>query len=149
MAEDNRQKIAGGEYWLFIDPNGGTDYSNVVCLTDHSLTLSNASNTTQTYCGSFATAGDQTKSIAFNGLIVIDPETQEISAPDLFTLAQNRSVFSWKYAKGENPSSVDFIKSGSGFFSAYNENYTASDFAQFGATIQVDGPIIQEFETVS
>lgn len=149
MATDNRLKIAGGEYWLFIDPERDGSFDNIVCLTDHNLSLSNATNTTQTYCGSFSTAGDQTTSIAFNGLIVIDPETGEISAPDIFTLAQNRSVFDWKYARGVDPTAVDFIKSGAGFFSAYNENFSASDFATFGGTIQVDGPITQEFEIVS
>lgn len=149
MATDTRMKIAGGEYWLFIDPEGGTNYSNIVCLTDHNLSLSNATNTTQTYCGSFSTAGDQTQSIAFNGLIVLDPETGEISAPDVFTLAQNRSVFSWRYGRGVDPTAVDFIKSGSGFFSAYNENFTAADFATFGGTIQVDGDVTQEFEQIS
>lgn len=149
MATDNSIKIAGGEYWLFIDPNNGTDFSNVVCLTDHNLNLSNATNTTQTYCGSFSTAGDQTKSVDFNGLITLDAETGQISAPDIFTLAQNRSVFSWKYARGVDPTSVDIIKSGSGFFSSYTEGYSASDFATFSGTIQIDGDITQEFETVS
>ena len=149
MPTDNRTKIAGAEYWFFIDPTGGEDYSIVVCLESHSLSLSNSASTKTTYCGSVSTPGDQTKSWDMSGIIVKDPTTGEISAPDLFTLAQNKSTFGWKSAKGVDPTNADFIREGKGFFTSYSEGYTSTDFATFSGTVSVDGDITQEFETVS
>lgn len=145
---DARVKIAGSEYWLMIDPDNGTNYSNLVCITDHNLSGSNATNSSTTYCGSFSAPGDQTQSLGFNGLIVKDPETGEISAPDLFTLFQNRTPFAWKYG-ALIPTAGDITKTGHGYFSAYGENFSASDFGKMSGTIAVDGPITQTIEVGS
>lgn len=145
MAETN---ISGGEYWLMIDPEDGTDYSNVVCLTDHELSLSNSTQTKQTYCGPLSIPGDQSQSIAFNGIIVKDPDTGRLSAPDVYTLAQNKTTFSWK-SGSLNPEGGDITKTGRGYFSAYREGYQSADLASFSATLQVDGTVAQVIETGS
>lgn len=145
MAQTN---IDGGKYWLYIDPLGGTDFSNLVCLLDHTFTMSNSTNTRQTYCGTKSTPGDQTQSVAFNGEIMINPDDGNLSAPDVFTLTQNQASFSWQI-RAETPIAGDITKTGNGYFSAYNENYTAANVAGFGATISVDGDVVQTIEVGS
>jgi hypothetical protein len=145
MADTN---IDAKEYWLFIDPAGGTDYSNVVCGTDFNLSLSNSTNNRQTFCGPKSTPGDQTVTIPYNGEIIKDPTTGELSAPDIFTLAQNQTTFSWKSGK-LNPGAGDITKTGRGYFSSYQETFNSTDVAKFSCTITVDGLVDQVIETGS
>jgi hypothetical protein len=140
--------ISGGTYWLYIDPAGGSNFSNIVCLTDHSFTINNTTSTRQTYCGTKSNPGDQTQSISLNGEIMTDADTGDVSAPDIFSLVQNKTTFTWKISP-ETVGADDFVKTGSGYFSAYTENYTAADVAKFSATISVDGNVTQTYATGS
>ncbi len=142
------KEIGKSAYALFIDPLGGTDYSNIICLTDFNIALSNSTNTKTTMCGTISSPGDQSVTIPLNGVIEKDVTTNEISAPDLFDLAQDSRTFSWKI-QAVDPVALDITKEGRGYFSSYNENYTGTDFAAFGATIAVSGPIVQTIESGS
>lgn len=139
-------EIKGGEYWLMIDPAGGTDYTNLVCLTDHDINLTNSTQTKQTYCGPLSVPGDQSQNISFNAVIIRNPDSGRMSAPDIYTLAQNKTTFSWKSA-AIAPINGDVTKTGKGYFSSYREGYSAADLASFSATLQVDGLVTQTIET--
>lgn len=145
MATEN---IASKAYWLYIDPAGGTDYSNLVCGLNMTFNQTNSASTRQTFCGPKSNPGDQSSTISFNGEIMKDPTTGELSAPDVFTLSNGATTFTWKI-QAQNPTDGDATKTGSGFFSSYSETYDSANVAGFSATITVDGDIVQTIETGS
>lgn len=139
MAE---RSITAKSVLLYIDPAGGTDYSNVVCLTSHDFSLSNTTNSTTTYCGTSSSPGDRTTQINLSGQTLLDPLSGKVSAPDLFDLANNQTTFSWKISPAI-PAAGDMVKTGNGYFSAYAEQYSATAEGAFSGTIAIDGDVTQ------
>lgn len=136
------QKITANTYFLFIDPAKGTDYSNIMCLVNFNFSGTTGTNDASSMCGADITAGDITATIPFTAQMITDPQTGEISAPDIFNLWQNRDDFSWKIGRAV-PQPTDFTKAGDGFLSAYGENYDLNAVGQFSGTISVKGAISQ------
>lgn len=135
-------------YFLFIDPANGTDYDNVVCLLTFDFAYATSVNNATTMCGPSSSPGETTATINLSGETLLDPDTGKISAPDLFTLIKNRTTFSWMIGK-LTPAGGDVTKTGSGFFSNYTENYSATAKGAFGATISIDGDVTQVVEAGS
>lgn len=138
-------KITADTYFLFIDPAGGTSYDQVVCLTDFNYSGSTGVNDASTMCGPDQSAGDLSSTIGLNAAYMLDPATGEITAPEIFTLWQDKSIFGWKIGKA-TPEAGDVTKTGQGFFSAYGETYQRGQPAGFSATIAVKGSITQVIE---
>ena len=80
MAE---HKVAGGTMLLFIDPNGGTDYDMVVCLTSVSKSDSISVVDASSACGPDKSPGTLELSYAFEGQHLQDPTTGKISGTSL------------------------------------------------------------------
>jgi len=135
-------KIEPNTYLLFIDPLGGTSYDEVVCLTNVGFAGSTAINDNSSFCGPDSSPGNLTSTVAVAGQIMLDPESGEITAPSLFTLWQTKASFGWKIGPAV-PAAGDIVKSGNGFFSAYNEDYPNGNIGVFNATISVQGDITQ------
>jgi len=139
MAEE---KIGSSTYFLFIDPLGGTAYSNVVCIENFDISGSVGTTDASTMCGPDSEPGDISASISLTAQTLLNPDTEEISAPDLFDLFNNKTTFSWKIGKAI-PGATDFTKTGDGYFSAYGEQYSKDSKGKFTATITVAGSIVQ------
>jgi hypothetical protein len=140
-------KIPANSYFLLIDKTGvGTTYDNVMCLINFSFDASSAVNDDSTMCGPDNSAGVQTATIPFTGKTFIVPGTGAISAPDIFTIWQNKSTVAWKIGKA-TPTTGDMTKTGKGFLSAYGEAYDTNATGNFSGTINVTGPITQAIAT--
>ena len=135
-------KISPSTYFLFIDPLGGTAYSNVVCLENFDFSGSVGTTEASTMCGPDSAPGDITASISLTAQTLLDPVSGKISAPDLFDLFNDKTTFSWKIGKA-SPDATDFTKTGSGYFSAYGEQYSKDANGKFTATITIAGAVVQ------
>jgi hypothetical protein len=136
-------KIPANSYFLLIDKTGvGTTYDNVMCLINFSFDASSAVNDDSTMCGPDNSAGVQTATIPFTGKTFIVPGTGAISAPDIFTIWQNKTTIAWKIGKA-TPTTGDMTKTGKGFLNAYGEAYDTNATGNFSGTITVTGPITQ------
>lgn len=135
MAE---HKIAGGSMLLFIDPNGGTDYEIVVCLTSlsksDSVTVIDASSA----CGPDKSPGMLELSYGFEGQHLQDPTTGSISGTDLRFLLRGEQTIGWKIAP-ETPEAGDEIESGTGYLSELSSTYAFDSVGTFTGTIQPYG----------
>jgi len=135
MAE---HKVAGGTMLLFIDPNGGTDYDMVVCLTSvsksDSITVVDASSA----CGPDKSPGTLELSYAFEGQHLQDPTTGKISGTSLRQLLRAKTTIGWKIAP-ETPVAGDEIESGTGFLSELSSTYSFDSIGTFSGTINPYG----------
>lgn len=135
MAE---HKVEGGKMLLFIDPNGGTDYDIVVCLTSvsksDSVTVVDASSS----CGPDKSPGTLELSYAFEGQHLQDPDSGKISGTDLRFLLRNQQTIGWKIAP-ESPITGDEIESGIGFLAELSSTYAFDSVGTFTGTIQPYG----------
>lgn len=135
MAE---HKIEGGNMLLFIDPNGGTTYDIVVCLTSvsksDSITVVDASSA----CGPDKSPGTLELSYAFEGQHLQDPTTGSISGTDLRFLLRGEQTIGWKIAP-ETPIAGDEIESGTGFLSELSSTYSFDSVGTFTGSIQPYG----------
>lgn len=142
MAE---HKVEGGNMLLFIDPDGGTDYNIVVCLTSvsksDSVTVVDASSA----CGPDKSPGTVELSYAFEGQHLQDPTTGSISGTDLRILLRGEQTIGWKIAP-ETPVIGDEIESGTGYLSELSSTYSFDSVGTFTGTIQPYGiPTLNTF----
>lgn len=135
MAE---HKVEGSNMLLFIDPDGGTDYEIVVCLTSvsksDSVTVVDASSA----CGPDKSPGTVELSYAFEGQHLQDPDGGAISGTDLRILLRGEQTIGWKIAP-ETPVDGDEIESGTGFLSELSSTYAFDSVGTFTGTIQPYG----------
>ncbi|CAB4148462.1 hypothetical protein UFOVP535_5 [uncultured Caudovirales phage] len=135
MAE---HKVQGGDMLLFIDPDGGTDYNIVVCLTSvskaDSITVVDASSA----CGPDKSPGTLELSYAFEGQHLQDPTTGSISGTDLRFLLRSEQTIGWMIAP-ESPVTGDEIESGTGFLSELSSTYSFDSVATFSGAINPYG----------
>jgi hypothetical protein len=135
MAE---HKVEGGSMLLFIDPNGGTAYDIVVCLTSvsksDSVTVVDASSA----CGPDKSPGTVELSYAFEGQHLQDPDGGAISGTDLRILLRGEQTIGWKIAP-ETPQAGDEIETGTGFLSELSSTYSFDSIGTFTGSIQPYG----------
>jgi len=143
MAE---RKVNPKTILMFIDPLGGTSYDTVVCVTNIDFGITNNEVDADSFCGPDKIPGTQEYSSSFDAQILLDPSTGKVSADEIFTLAQNRSTFSFKIAPAI-PASGDIVKTGSAFFSEYSENFSNDGVATFSATLGIKGSVLQTVTT--
>lgn len=141
-------KIRKNTYFLFIDPAGGTDYSTIVCLNNHTFNGTTAVNDASSMCGPDSSPGDISGSISLDAQFLINPDAGEVAAADCFALWQDSTIFTWKIGRA-TPIAGDITKTGSGYFSAYTETHGKDGVSGFTGTITVSGDITQTEETGS
>jgi hypothetical protein len=135
MAE---HKVQGGSMLLFIDPNGGTDYDVVVCLTSvsksDSVTVVDASSA----CGPDKSPGTLEISYSFEGQHLQDPDTGKISGTDLRQLLRSETTLGWMISP-EIPEAGDEIEEGTGYLSELSSTYAFDSVGTFTGTLQPYG----------
>lgn len=135
MAE---HKVQGGDMLLFIDPNGGTDYDTVICLT--SVGISDSVNVVDasSACGPDKSPGALEISYSFEGQHLQDPDSGQISGTDLRILLRNEQTIGWKLAP-ENPVEGDEIQEGTGWLSELSSTYSYDSVGTFTGVLQPYG----------
>lgn len=142
MAE---HKVQGGDMLLFIDPNGGTEYDIVVCLTSVGVSDSVSVVDASSACGPDKSPGTLEISYSFEGQHLQDPDTGKISGSDLRILLRNETTIGWMMAP-ETPVDGDEIHEGTGYLSELSSTYAFDSVGTFTGTIQPYGePIITIF----
>jgi hypothetical protein len=139
MAE---RKMNGADILFFIDPAGGTAYDMVVCLTNQSLGITTDEIDAATKCGPDTQPGKQKNSLSIEGQVMASPGTDRISVAALYTLAQNKTQFSWKYGPA-TPVTGDPVYTGKGFFSSLEQSADLDNPAGFTASVGVIGDVLQ------
>lgn len=135
MAE---HKVAGGTMLLFIDPNGGSDYDTVVCLTSvgksDSVNVVDASSA----CGPDKSPGTLEISYSFEGQHLQDPVSGKISGTSLRQLLRNKTTIGFMISP-ESPVTGDEIETGTGYLSELSSTYAYDSVGTFTGTIQPYG----------
>jgi hypothetical protein len=134
----SEHKVQGGSMLLFIDPNGGTDYDIVVCLTSLSKADSVTVVDAASACGPDKSAGILELSYSFEGQHLQDPDGGQISGTDLRFLLRNQQTIGWKIAP-ESPVAGDEIESGTGFLSELSSSYAFDSIGTFTGSINPYG----------
>jgi hypothetical protein len=137
-----RRQIAGSDIILAIDPNGGTNYYLVVCLTSNSLERTTAVIDAGSKCGPELLPGVQSISMPFAFNDVFDTNNGEISESALHPLWASSATISWKFgplvaAEG------DCTYTGLGYISDLKTTAANNQQVQTTATISVQGSITQ------
>jgi hypothetical protein len=135
MAE---HKVQGGNMLLFIDPNGGTDYDLVVCLTSVGVSMSVGVVDASSACGPDKSPGALEISYTFEGQHLQDPDTGKISGTNLRLLLNAEQTIGWKLAP-ETPVEGDEIQEGTGFISELSSTYAFDSVGTFTASIMPFG----------
>lgn len=131
-----QREVNGKTILLFIDPLGGTAYDMIICLTSNGLTISTDTINSSSKCGTSSSSGTSTNNVTFEGNYMIAPDAGRISAAGLFTLAKNKTDFSWKMGPA-TPISGDVVYNSIGFISALSITYPEG-VATFSGTISSD-----------
>ncbi len=135
MAE---HKVQGGNMLLFIDPNGGTDYDLVVCLTSVGVSMSVGVVDASSACGPDKSPGALEISYSFEGQHLQDPDSGKISGTNLRLLLNAEQTIGWKVSP-ETPVDGDEIMEGTGFISELSSQYNFDSIATFSGAIMPYG----------
>lgn len=123
---------------LFIDPNGGTDYSTVVCLTSVGVSDSISVVDASSACGPDKSPGTLEISYSFEGQHLQDPDSGKISGTDLRILLRSETTIGWLLSP-ETPVDGDEIQSGTGYLSELSSTYSFESTGVFSGVIQPFG----------
>ena len=135
MAE---HKVQPSTMLLLIDPNGGTNYSTVVCLKSISKSDSVGVIDASSLCGFKKLAGITDLSYSFEGILLQDPNSGKISGTELRLLLRGFTKFKYKITPIA-PQAGDEIEEGNGFFSAISSSYSLDDVGNFSGTFYPKG----------
>lgn len=134
----SEHKIQGGDMLLFIDPNGGTNYDTVVCLTSVSQNDSVQPVDASSACGPDKSPGAVDISVTFEGQHLQDPDSGKISGTNLLQLLRAEQTIGWKLSP-VSPQAGDEIQEGTGYLSELSSTYSYSEIGVFSGTIQPYG----------
>jgi hypothetical protein len=134
-----QRKVIGKDILLFIDPNGGTQYETLVCLTSNGLNRTTSITDAASKCGPDSQPGSQTISIPFSGQIAVDPDAGKASEGDLHGLWADSTQIGWKIGPAI-PIDGDVIYEGKGFISDLSSTQDMNG-ATFTSTIAVSGAV--------
>lgn len=136
MAE---HKIAGSTMMMYIDPNGGTDYDMVVCLTSLNREDSVGEIDATSYCGPDSQPGAVTVGArTADGFVLADPTSGKLSAFDLRTLLHSRTTIGYKISPAV-PQDGDEIESGTAYIQSLSDSYGVTDAGTFSLSIKPYG----------
>lgn len=138
MAERN---LVGTDWLLFIDPAGGVDWKEVVCLTTQSINRTTNKIDATTKCGTSSAAGTRSAEVPFEGEYMLDPDTGRVSGGDLHTYWSDSTIFSWKIGK-VIPAGGDVTYTGTGFLTSLSDTFPIGN-GTFSGTISVASDITQ------
>jgi hypothetical protein len=138
----SEHKVQGSDMLLFIDPNGGTAYDIVVCLTSVGVSDSVSVVDASSACGPDKSPGTLEISYTFEGQHLQDPISGKISGSDLRFLLRDETTIGWMMAP-EIPVAGDEIHTGTGYLSELSSTYSFDSVGTFTGTIQPYGePVI-------
>ncbi len=133
-----RREISGNTVLLFIDPDNGTNYDLIVCLTSNSLDLTTNQIDASSKCGPSILPGTQTFTAPFEFHDVWDTNNGEISAAALFALLVSKATFSWKFGPAI-PAAGDNTYTGHGFLATLNINAAQNTPVSGTGTVAIQG----------
>lgn len=137
-----RREISGNDIILKIDPLGGTKYVLMVCLNANSLDSTTSVIDAGSKCGPNKLPGVLDNKIELEIIDVLDVASGEISSSELFTLQQNKTVFSWYY--GPFTAVAEDVKyTGTGFLSSWKNSAAKNSPVTTTCTLEVQGNITQ------
>lgn len=123
---------------LFIDPNGGTNYDMVVCLTSVGTNMTVGTVDASSACGPDKSPGTVEISYSFEGQHLQDPNGGRISGTDLRILLNAEQTIGWKISS-EIPINGDEIQEGIGFLSELSSTYAYDSVGKFTGAIMPYG----------
>jgi hypothetical protein len=125
---------------LYVSADSGTTWKEIVCAEDQSLEGSRNTTSRPTKCGILKSKGPVGWSMPFAGVASITPESTQVSAQQMITYFQNGTDLDFKFA---HKTDADILyREGSGFISAYTEEYPTEDYVGFSGTIEIEGDLI-------
>lgn len=137
-----RREISGNDILLLIDPDGGTNFDLIVCLTSNSLERTTQVIDAGSKCGPSKLPGVQSIQVPFTFNDVLQTSNGEISESALHTLWAAKTVFTWKFGK-VTPLAGDVTYTGSGFLGSLNTTAAQNQQVSTTSTIEVQGDITQ------
>ncbi len=112
-------EINGTDILVLIDPNGGTTYKNVVCLTSNTITNSVTQIDASSKCGSKFMPGSKFESSITGEGNAIDPDTgtpTNQGYAELYSLFTQKKTVSIKFGKA-TPTTGDYTYDGPAYIS--------------------------------
>lgn len=92
-------KISANDIALQISTDGGVTYPYLVCLTSFNFSRQTNIIDAASFCGPDTLPGAQTNTLTFEGQIMEDPVSGQISTDDLTDLQMTKQTINWKLGK--------------------------------------------------
>lgn len=137
-----KREISGNDILLAIDPDGGTNYILLVCLTQNSLERTTNVIDAASKCGPNKLPGVQDIKVPFTFYDALNTANGEFSETALHPLWANKTTISWKFGPSI-PVAGDVTYTGKGFIGQLNTAAAQNAAVTTTGTIEVQGTITQ------
>ena len=137
-----RREISGNDIVLRIDPDGGTNYDLLVCLTSNSLERTTQVIDAGSKCGPSKLPGVQSIQVPFTFIDVLDTNNGEISEGALHPLWANKTIITFSYGK-VSAAAGDVTYTGTAFIGDLKSTAAQNAPATTTGTLEVQGTILQ------
>lgn len=135
-------KISGNDVLLYIDPDGGTNYKLIVCLTTNSLERTTNVIDAASKCGPDKLPGVQSIQIPFEFQQVLDTDNGRVSEAALHPLWAAKTTIGWKFGEAvPGPGSVTYT--GQAFIGELKTTAAQNAPTVTSSTLEVKGDITQ------
>lgn len=121
----------------YITQDGGVNYLAIVCLLSNNVSSSKNSTETQTKCGTIISTGNDTTTFAGTGVMITDPEANELSYMDLWALYKAGDSFGIVEKNADD----SIFTYGVGQITDISSDNSANGPAQFNYTVKISGAI--------
>ena len=137
-----RREISGNDIVLQIDPDGGTNFALLVCLTSNSLERTTQVIDAGSKCGPSKLPGVQSIQVPFTFNDVLDTNNGEVSESALHPLWAAKTIVSFSYGK-VMPGEGDVTYTGKAFIGDLKSTAAQNSPATTSGTLEVQGDITQ------
>ena len=131
-------KISSNDMVLFIKRTAETNYNVVICLTAFAITRSTTEIDAKSFCGPDKIPGAKDNGVTFEGQVMENTDSGNISTDELIDLWQTSETIDWKLGKlvPEEGDETDF---GTGFISKLDKAGATDAIVTFSGAIGVYG----------
>lgn len=131
-------KVSANDMAVQISRDGGVTYPYVVCLTGFEFDRETAIIDAKSFCGPDTLPGAITNTLTFEGQMMEDPASGQVSTDDLTDMQMTKQAINWKFGK-LLPSIGDETEYGTGFVSKITKTGAVDTVVTFSGAIGIYG----------
>lgn len=140
------EPVEGKRLVFLVDPDNGTEYGALICLTEASYTAAANVISAASRCGTTKYNGDKDRTFDISGFYVFDPTDPAISAGGVFDMFEADTRFGYLFGPETPVDDEEYFTGINALFSNITIGAPQEGAATFTATVQIGEAPVRHVE---